>query len=261
MDAHVPQRPPLGRLIRRACVLAALLASTAVQAAEAAPLCSAAFVDAAAASLRHKLTSRSLRDCRELPSSPGRAAVAMLSPGAAGKPAWALDFAIVQAGGELAHHLHRTDGNVRSGEKLVGVKIDTGRFDLAPGVRAIGLRVQRKVPDQLVYSAGDVTTLELFVAEDKTLRSVLRELEVASARGGGEVIDCSDVKFTTTRVLDLGTGSTLGMRDLVVRRRGTGISENRKDELCEPFDGKPYLATAVLRYNGNQYPVPAPADE
>lgn len=261
MDAHVPQRAPLGRVIRRTGVLAALLASAAVQAAETAPMCSAAFVNAAAASMRHQVAQPSLRDCRALPSVAGQAAVALLSRAGGGTPAWILDFAIVTAGGKLVHHLHRSDGNVRTGEKLVGVKIDTGRFDLAPGVRAIGLRVQRKVPDQLVYSAGDVTTLELFAAESGTLRSVLRELEVASARGGGEVVDCSDVRFEVSRVLDLGKGSTQGWRDLVLRRRGTGTSDNRQDELCEHFDGRPIIKNVVLRYDGRQYPVPDPNED
>jgi hypothetical protein len=246
----------------------ALLASGAAHGAQAAAptvapaLCSPAFITAAAASLRHGLAGSDLRDCRELPSQPGHAALVLLYPSmgkSMGRPwSWELDLAVVNAAGDILQHLQRKTGNSRDGEQLVGVKLDTARFDLASGVRALGLRTERKAAAQQIYGAGMVTTLELFVAEGTALRSVLRDLEVSASRGSGDEMDCGDVQFTVSRVLDLAKGSTRGMRDLTVRTRHVGLSKARNDQFCEGFDGKPMLKSELLRYDGKQYPVPDP---
>lgn len=64
------------------------------------------------------------------------------------------------------------------------------------------------------------------------------------------------MRFTVNRFLNEGQAGTKGMRDLLLRVSSTGTHNNRTDELCAPFDGKPRVKNTLLRYDGNRYPIP-----
>ncbi|KQV42936.1 MULTISPECIES: hypothetical protein [unclassified Duganella] len=130
-----------------------------------------------------------------------------------------------------------------------GIRIDTARYQLQPGLRAFGVDINTYSPRYAEGGYGPMRTL--YVREGSAIRPVLSEMPVSrwSYMGemqwepgkDGEPAPEPDIeRFDYT--IGIAATRTKGFADLLVTRKS-----NQKET-------KP--ATQLLRYDGKQYPLP-----
>lgn len=134
-----------------------------------------------------------------------------------------------------------------------GLSLDTGRFQLAPEVRAFGVRASFRGSSRV--NPLDQVGLNLYVREGTTLRPVLEKFLAYSYSGEWDG-NCSGQRQETTRTLDIGKTRSHGYADLIVRSVTTTTTGRGKGDSCQSTDktAKPVLTT--LRYDGERYPLP-----
>jgi hypothetical protein len=129
--------------------------------------------------------------------------------------------------------------------------LDTGAYDLAPGVRAFGLDVTSGMPRGCT-GVGSGARRSLFVSQGRFIRPVLQDLPMSEwaliQRGKPQCTDSSAPDLTITEnftaTLGLAPTSTRGYRDLVV----TGTASRDDGHLEE----HPVLRS-VLKWDGRVY--------
>jgi hypothetical protein len=130
--------------------------------------------------------------------------------------------------------------------------LDTGAYDLQPGLRAFGLDVTSGArPDCADTGAGARRTL--FVAQGRFIRPVLQDLPMSEwaliQRGRSWCTDSSapeqSIVENVSSTLALAPTSTNGMRDLVVTAAATRDDGQKADRApfrrVLKFDGRSYL--------------------
>lgn len=134
------------------------------------------------------------------------------------------------------------------------IEFDTGRYGLAPGVTAFGLRIEMANHSQA--DPFSETDLRLYAVAGDALRMVLDGLVVAGNGGEGDT-NCAG-SFHSSRVsLTMGAARHHGYRDITaVERTDTDEPSPDTDGECQSHPGKPVNRTYRLRYDGSRYPVP-----
>lgn len=134
------------------------------------------------------------------------------------------------------------------------IEFDTGRYGVAPGITAFGLRI-----DMLGSSRPNPfreTDLRLYVLSGNALRVMLDGLVVAGYHGEGDA-SCAGSFYSNRVSLTMGTTSHHGYRDIILAERNDtdepSVDENGE---CQSHPGKPVNKTYRLRYDGSRYPVP-----
>ncbi|HEY0587013.1 MAG TPA: hypothetical protein VGD52_12830 [Pseudoduganella sp.] len=130
-----------------------------------------------------------------------------------------------------------------------GIRIDTARYQLQPGLRAFGVDINTYTPRYVSGGYGPMRTL--YVREGSAIRPVLSDMPVSrwSYLGemqwepgeNGEIGPEPDIERFDYTISIAGT-RTKGFADLVVTRKS-----NQQDT-------KP--TTQLLRYGGKLYPLP-----
>jgi hypothetical protein len=130
-----------------------------------------------------------------------------------------------------------------------GIRIDTARYQLQPGLRAFGVDINTYTPRYSEGGYGPMRTL--YVREGSAIRPVLSDMPVSrwSYMGemqwepgkDGEISPEPDIERFDYTISIAGT-RTKGFADLIVTR-----TSNQQDT-------KP--ATQLLRYDGKLYPLP-----
>lgn len=142
------------------------------------------------------------------------------------------------------------DAALKVGEN--SLRIDTARYDMAPGIRAFGVDITNSYHQGCVDGGLD-TERTLYVPEHKNLRPVLKINAISYWRyvqGGNP--DCGaskDVAVIVENVdltLEMGNATTNGYRDIVVR------AKSWRDDNKPTDKGK---FSFVLRYAGSKYPT------
>jgi hypothetical protein len=140
------------------------------------------------------------------------------------------------------------------------LKIDTARYDLAPGVRAFAVDVQSGGPGASCPDGGSGPMRSLYVQQGEKLQKVLDGLDMASwqfVSGGpamclgpnADKIVTVVEEFPTT--IDVASSSSNGFADLTIRmasKLDNGAKSKRK-----PFQH-------VLKFDGKRYPTEAMRD-
>lgn len=134
------------------------------------------------------------------------------------------------------------------------IEFDTGRYGLAPGITAFGLRI---------YMLGNSrpnpfreTDLRLYVLTGNVLRAVVDGLVVAGYRGEGDA-SCAGSFYSNRVSLTMSTTSHRGYRDIhLAERNDTDEPSVDKNGECQSHPGKPVNKSYRLRYDGSRYPVP-----
>ena len=115
------------------------------------------------------------------------------------------------------------DASIRIGES--NLKIDTGRYNLAPGVRALGVRMNFGHGPRCA-EGGESDYLTLFVEDGRQLKPVLRNLPMRRWRVTNGRTTCSqgggDVNYTidsVTLTLEMAATVTAGWHDIDVVAR------------------------------------------
>ena len=137
--------------------------------------------------------------------------------------------------------------------RLESVKLDTGRFQLTPQVRAFGVRAgfegsSRVNPFSQVW-------LSLYVREGSTLRPVLEKFLAHSYNGEWDGL-CAGEWTKTTRTLEIAKTRSHGYADLIVRSVSVSTRSEKVGEECRSrsVTAKPVLVT--LHYDGQRYVLP-----
>ncbi|RUV21701.1 hypothetical protein [Mesorhizobium sp. M7A.F.Ca.MR.245.00.0.0] len=134
------------------------------------------------------------------------------------------------------------------------IEFDTGRYRLAPGVMAFGLRIE--IANHSQANPFSETDLRLYVLAGDALRLVLDGLVVAGNGGEGDS-NCAGSFHSTEVSLAMSPTSHHGYHDMVaLERTQTDDPSPDKDGECQSHPGKPVKRTYRLRYDGNRYPVP-----
>jgi hypothetical protein len=192
-------------------------------------------------------------DCRADPGHPGLTLVAAVHTSDDEAGHW-LALGLVDA----ASHNVRASLHVAAGEDAAlryepdSLRLDTARYQLAPGVRAFGLDIgSGYTPNCGNGGVGAMRTL--YVVDGNTIRPVLSNLyltewvyiQEAQSRcnpNGPE----TEIVETFARSISLGTESHAGYRDLVIRATSSRDDQRKSGR-------KPLLYT--LRYDGHRYPL------
>jgi hypothetical protein len=138
--------------------------------------------------------------------------------------------------------------------------IDTAHYNLAPGVRAFGVRMDIGYTPRC-GEAGESDYLSLFVEEQNSLRPVLKNFAMSSWEVSEGNFSCgygdSDASYTTNtinRTLELADTSTNGWRDLQV------VEHHHQFDSTKPATGESSTLLKVskrlgvkLRLNGKMY--------
>ena len=118
--------------------------------------------------------------------------------------------------GEIVAHRHEDKVIEDGGERLEGISIDTGRYTLAPGKRAFGVRVSNGTHCACVNVS--YTNLYLYVQNGRGLDRVL-STSVENDQDGYEKYSpqppaCTSIGTTTTTTIAVGRGKSHGLADL-----------------------------------------------
>ena len=136
-----------------------------------------------------------------------------------------------------------------------GIEFDTGRYRLAPGVTAFGLRIDMANHSQ--PNPFNETDLRLYAIAGNTLRAVLDGIAVAGHGGEGDT-NCAGSFHSSQVSLAMSPRIHRGYHDIIaVERKDTDEPLPDKDGECQSHPGKSVSRTYRLRYDGHRYPVPA----
>ncbi|WP_047284296.1 hypothetical protein [Pseudomonas protegens] len=137
--------------------------------------------------------------------------------------------------------------------RLESVKLDTGRFQLTPQVRAFGVRAAFEGSSRV--NPFSQTWLSLYVREGSTLRPVLEKF-VAHSYNGEWDGQCAGEGTKTTRTLDIGKTRSHGYADLIVRSVSVSTQSKKVGQECQSTSvaAKPVVST--LHYDGQRYVLP-----
>jgi hypothetical protein len=201
--------------------------------------------------------------CKAHPSRPGQTIVALFhelkdkrGDYEADKKGFAV--AVIDAKRRLLHGLHlgtvEEEATIRVGPGTLS--IDTARYNLAPGVRAFGVRMNIGYSPRCA-EGGENDYLTLFVEEGKQLRPVLSAFPMSSwqAREGSQVCGDSETGAeieSTSLTLALSASSSGGWRDLDVVARTTQDMGTQDGSAAAVSVGKPRVI-ARLRKTAKGY--------
>jgi alpha-tubulin suppressor-like RCC1 family protein len=195
--------------------------------------------------------------CKAMPDHPGRSIVAIAhqqKPAEDADEDYDLDVAIVDS--RTRHVIARalpTPAFTSEDGPDVDVSIDTGRYHLAPGVRAFGIREESENTSR--YSPDADTVLNLYVRDGKHLRKVLDGLLVDSSRGDYDS-DCTGHSMHQAQTIDVGPSSHHGFADLIVTSSVTESTDSKDGDDCKSVETAPKISRMTLKYDGRTYPVP-----
>lgn len=134
------------------------------------------------------------------------------------------------------------------------VTIDTARYQLAPNVRAFGVRFNHRGSSR-VNPIG-IERLNLYTLNDQQLTLVLNNLQMDES-GGEWDGQCTGDFAETKRTLALGAGSHHGYRDLELQETVNQRTSVKKGEDCVDSQKTLNKPQSVLRFDGKRYPVAA----
>lgn len=158
---------------------------------------------------------------------------------------------------DLAHdavlaHRHEAGAIPSDAIRFEGLSIDTGRYVLAPGKRAFGVRTSHSAHCyQCAYGDSD---LALYLREGKRIQPLL-QVRVGETRNA-ETPACPDAITESATEIDVGPGMQHGLADLSLRTT-INTSANGEDApvSCEP----PQTETVRARFDGHAYQLPPAA--
>ena len=165
-----------------------------------------------------------------------------------------LDLSIVNASNANPIATFRKPGAYNSDAvRFDDLRIDTGRYQLAPNVRAFGLR------SKFVHSSHAIpyekTDLALYVREGNNLRPVLEGL-VVYKNNGEFMSDCEGYNNEVRRSVEIGPSSHHGFADLIITTSASKMNDSKSGNECVSKTTHLKKTRITLTYDGQQYGVP-----
>lgn len=135
------------------------------------------------------------------------------------------------------------------------VGLDTARYNLAPGVRAFGVRSSRSNSSQ--PNPFSETRLQLLVFSGNILEAITGQIVVSSS-GGEWDTRCAGEFHETKRTLEVGPSPAQGWAMLTIRERGSSTvnHEDTKGDCVEAREDQPVRSFKLLP-KGRSYPLPS----
>jgi hypothetical protein len=157
------------------------------------------------------------------------------------------------ASGAIKSHVYESGAFSSDAIEFRALSLDTARYQLAPGIRAFGVRIEYTGASRVnPYSA---TSLSLYVDEGQKIRKTLDNLVVSESNGEWDGT-CEGDFSQTNRTLSIGKSSNKGYASLEVDSKAVATHSVPKGDDCKSTDDKPELKKATLTYNGTEYDVP-----
>ena len=138
--------------------------------------------------------------------------------------------------------------------QIRSVSFDTARYQLAPGNRAFGLRLEREGgsrPNPFVQE-----TLRLYAIDGNRLVPVLDNIVVMQSRGEWGTV-CRGEFQKTTRTLAMDSRAHQGAADIIATESVSGsVGKIRSDGQCEKHETRRDAAKIRLQYDRKEYVIP-----
>lgn len=167
---------------------------------------------------------------------------------------YGLDVLVANASnGEIVAHHYQSAAISSDAIRFEGLSLDTARYQVAPRLRAFGIRISHEVSSRVVILSG--TTLSLYVLDGSVLRQVMNKLEVSRSNGEWDA-NCAGYFAETRRTLAMGDVGRNGFARLHIDEKVITSHTRLKGDDCEDIEGKPATAKFTLDYDGSQYGVP-----
>ena len=191
--------------------------------------------------------------CKVLPFDPALTVVALANSRKGDDYHYDLAIAVFETAGEkLVARLDRKSDLYSDANALFAITIDTGRFMLAKGVRAFGVRATNTHTGGVMF---DGQTLALYVLDNKQIKPVMDRIMMHSAMGNLEFQDCYSAD-SVTRTLATDASSHFGYADLILTGRRESIEVTEKGGKCQEQKSAS-TERHVLRFDGRKYQLPA----
>lgn len=167
---------------------------------------------------------------------------------------YGLDVLVADAdSGKVIAHSYQDAAIVSDAVQFTNLRLDTARYQLAPGLRAFGVRISHEGSSRVNPFSSE--TLSLYLYDGAKLRQVMSNLLVDLS--GGEWEDnCAGEFNQTKRTLVVGKPGKEGFASLRVTEESTDSHSVAKGDDCQETGGDTATSTYTLDYDGNQYPVP-----
>jgi hypothetical protein len=196
--------------------------------------------------------------CKVSPADPAQtfAVLPIVQPGATDEDA-VYDVEVLVANsdtGAIVAHLFEPSAITSDAIGLRGIALDTARYQLAPQIRAFGVRVSYEGASR-VAPASD-TTLDLYVMDGHALRRVIADLTVDSDSGDWDG-DCAGTFSEMSRTLSFGPAAHDGYATLHVAEKKVDSTNTPAGEECVTKE-KPAVHTHYdIEYDSGKYTLPA----
>ncbi|MCP2072457.1 UNVERIFIED_ORG: hypothetical protein J2Y77_001893 [Pseudomonas lini] len=155
--------------------------------------------------------------------------------------------------GKIVAHHYQAASISSDAVYFESLSLDTARYQLAPQIRAFGVRVAYQGSSRV--NPFSSTTLNLYVLDGPALRPVMNTLEVSRSNGEWDG-SCTGDFIQTLRTVSIGDTSKNGLARMYVNQKTINTQNHTRGEDCENVVGKPTVAKFTLEYDGNQYSVP-----
>lgn len=158
------------------------------------------------------------------------------------------------ASGKVIAHWYQPAAIESDAYRFTGLKLDTARYQLAPGQRAFGVRISHEGSSRVNPFGSE--TLSLYLNDGSRLRQIMNKVVVSDNSGEWDG-SCAGDFNETTRTLSLGKPGKNGFVSL--RFTEKSVDQHNvvnSDGECDYRTKAPVTATFTLDYDGSQYPVP-----
>ncbi len=153
----------------------------------------------------------------------------------------------------IAHH-YQEAAIVSDAVQFSSLALDTARYQLAPGLRAFGVRIGHTGASRVNPFGSEI--LKLYVYDGAQLRQVMNQLVVNQSGGEWDGV-CAGEFNETKRTVAIGKPGKDGFASLRVSEKSTGSRAVVKgDDDCEETESASTTATYRLEYDGSRYGVP-----
>jgi hypothetical protein len=157
------------------------------------------------------------------------------------------------ASGSVIAHVYEPNAISFDAVRVDGIELDTARYQLKPGNRAFGVRVDYSGSSR-VNPFGS-TSLNLYTIEGQTLRKLVDRLAMSNYSGENDGA-CDGYLDSTTRTIDIGPAGREGYAALKIAEKSTHTVNKMVGQTCTDRDSPALRKNFTLEYNNGHYIVP-----
>lgn len=257
------------KLVLSACLVCCAMTNASAQQNKTSDpyQCAKDTADQAAVKLGYTLEQPHQQACRIMPSDPGKSIVALayLSKdsadfgGSEEMGEYDLDILIQDStSGKQLSRLHLPRLIESDAIRFSGLSIDTGLYQLAPALRAFGIRVVHTGSSHA--NPYGVSHLSLFVQKGRQIHRVLESLLISKDSGEWDT-SCAGNFTSQSGSIRIAPGNNQGMADLLLTTNQINtIARLEKDE-CKEVKDQTVVNNYRLQFNGKIYLKPAELQE